>query len=81
MTIVYSRAGTKPAHSLSGVQVYVWGQHGDKIMHRAGEPRVRGEGKSWGKEHFSGDSLNPFALCMHRHAHSSPGYLTKLISN
>ena len=36
--------------------------------------------KSWGKEHFSGDSLNPFVSLMHRHAHSSPGYLTKLIS-
>lgn len=46
-----------------------------------GEPGMHGEGKSWGKEHFSGDSLNPFALCMHRHAHSRPGYLTKLISN
>lgn len=37
--------------------------------------------KSWGKEHFSGGSLNPFVSDMHRHAHSSPGYLTKLISN
>lgn len=37
--------------------------------------------KSWGKEQFSGGSLNPFASDMHRHEHSSPGYLTKLISN
>lgn len=84
MTIVYRWTRTNPAHSPNDDQIYTWGQHGVKNQAPCwgwSRAEVDGEGKPWKKEHFSEDSLNPFPSCMHEHAHSCLGYLTKLISH
>lgn len=77
---LYSWAGAY-CHLPSDAQVEAWDSMKLKLSPLVVQVEMCGESKSWRKKEFSDGSPNPLSLHMHKHAHCSPEYLTKLISN